>query len=288
MPFHQITIIGTGLIGSSFGLALKAAHISARIVGCDRAHILDRARKMGALDIGVEDAEEAVKGSDLIVLATPVGTIIDLIERIGPLVSPQALITDVGSTKQEIIERARAVFGAQAGERFLGGHPMAGKEHSGVFSAEAGLFRNATWFLVPSSPQQNLDNPKIKDYRELLENIGLHVCVIDADRHDRLCAWISHLPQMVSTALAGILLDEFGEGDELQSVTSRGLREMTRTASSPYSMWRDIAHTNTANIEQALAALEQRLAHIRENLRTQGLRDEFERANQFGMGKAEN
>ena len=287
MPFHQITIIGTGLIGSSFGLALKAARINAQIVGCDRAHILDRARKMGALDIGVEDAEEAVKGSDLIVLATPVGTIIDLIERIGPLVSPQALITDVGSTKQEIVERARAVFGAQVGERFLGGHPMAGKEHSSVFSAEAGLLRNATWFLVPSSPQQNLDDLKIKGYRELLEHVGARVCVIDADRHDRLCAWISHLPQMVSTALAGILLDEFGNGPELQSVTSRGLREMTRTASSPYSMWRDIAHTNTANIEQALAALEQRLAHIRENLRTQALREEFERANQLGMGKTD-
>jgi prephenate dehydrogenase len=287
MAFDQITIIGTGLIGSSFGLALKAARINTRIVGCDRAHILDRARKMGALDIAIEDPEEAVKGSDLIVLATPVGTIIDLIERIGPLVSPQALITDVGSTKQEIIERARAVFGAQSGERFLGGHPMAGKEHSSVFSAEAGLFRNATWFLVPSGPKDNPDDQKIREYRELLEHIGVRVCVIDADRHDRLCAWISHLPQMVSTALAGILLDEFGDGSELQSVTSRGLREMTRTASSPYSMWRDIAHTNTANIEQALAALEQRLAHIRENLRTQILREEFEHANQFGIGKTD-
>jgi prephenate dehydrogenase len=90
---------------------------------------------------------------------------------------------------------------------------------------------------------------------------------------------------MDSTALAGILLDEFGNSSELQTITSRGLREMTRTASSPYSMWRDIAHTNSGNIEQALSALEQRLAHIRENLRTQGLREEFEHANQFELGK---
>lgn len=266
-------------------MAVKEVRRDCRIIGCDRAHILERARKMGAIDAGFEDAEEAVKGSDLILLATPVGMIIDLIERIGPVAPPKVLITDVGSTKQEVVERARAVFGAQVGERFLGSHPMAGKEHSSIFAAEAGLFRNATWFFVPSSPQQDLDNPKIRDYRQLLEDIGARVIAIDAERHDRICAWISHLPQMVSTALAGVLLDEFADTTELRTISSRGLREMTRTASSPYSMWRDIAHTNTANIEQALAALEQRLAHIRENLRTQGLRDEFERANRFELGR---
>lgn len=285
MPFEQITIIGTGLLGGSFGLALKAAGMQNRIVGCDRAHILERARKMGALDIGYEDPAEAIQGSDLILLATPVGTIIDLIERIGPIAPPDALITDVGSTKQEILERARAVFGSRVGHRFLGGHPMAGKEHSSIFSAEATLFRNATWFFVPSSAQQDFQDERIREYRRMLEKIGANVVKIEADRHDRLCAWISHLPQMVSTALAGILMDEFGDSAELQSITSRGLREMTRTASSPYSMWRDVAHTNAANIEQALSALEQRLAYIRENLRTQALRDEFERANQFELKK---
>jgi prephenate dehydrogenase len=285
MSFTQITIIGTGLIGGSLGLAVKSSGLDCRIIGCDRAHVLDRARKMGALDDGAEDPEEAIKGSDLIVLATPVGTIIDLIERIGPVAPADALITDVGSTKQEILDRARAVFGADVGKRFLGSHPMAGKEHSSIFSADAALYRGATWFFVPSSPQQDLTNENIRAYRQLLEHMGARVVVIDAARHDKLCGWISHLPQMVSTALAGILLDEFGNSSELQTITSRGLREMTRTASSPYSMWRDIAHTNSGNIEQALSALEQRLAHIRENLRTQGLREEFEHANQFELGK---
>jgi prephenate dehydrogenase len=285
MSFTQITIIGTGLIGGSLGLAVKSSGLDCRIIGCDRAHVLDRARKMGALDDGAEYPEEAIKGSDLIVLATPVGTIIDLIERIGPVAPADALITDVGSTKQEILDRARAVFGADVGKRFLGSHPMAGKEHSSIFSADAALYRGATWFFVPSSPQQDLTSENIRAYRQLLEHIGARVVVIDAARHDKLCGWISHLPQMVSTALAGILLDEFGNSSELQTITSRGLREMTRTASSPYSMWRDIAHTNSGNIEQALSALEQRLAHIRENLRTQGLREEFEHANQFELGK---
>jgi len=285
--FKQISIIGTGLIGGSFGLAVKAAAPGTRVVGCDRGRVLERARKMGALDAGTEDPAQAVQGSDLILLATPVGTIIDLIERIGPIATSTSLITDVGSTKVEILERARAVFGSQVSQRFLGGHPMAGKEHSSIFSAEAGLFRNATWFFVPSSPQQDLDGGKVGVYRTLLERIGARVTQMDAERHDRVCAWISHLPQMVSTALAGILMDEFGEDAELQHISCRGLREMTRTASSPYSMWRDIAHTNTRNIGQALTTLEQRLAHIRENLRTQELREEFERANQFEVKKPE-
>lgn len=251
------------------------------MIGCDRDHVLHRAQGMEAIHQGIEDPVEAVKGSDLILLATPVGAIIDLIERIGPVASPDALITDVGSTKREILERARAVFGDQAGHRFLGGHPMAGKEHSSIFSAEAGLFRNAVWLLVPSNRHEDHHNEKAVAYRELLEKIGAHVIKMEAARHDRILAWISHLPQMMATALAGTLADEFGDDRELHAIGGRALREMTRIASSPFSMWRDIAHTNSANIEKALLALEQRLAHIRENLRTQALREEFDRANRF-------
>jgi len=283
MAFRQITIIGTGLIGGSLGLALKAAGFGGKIVGCDRAAVLDRARAMRAIDVGTEDPVEAIAGSDLIVLATPVGGIIDLIERIGPLASPEALITDVGSTKKEIIERARAVFGDRAPQRFLAGHPMAGKEHSGLEHAEAKLFLNAVWLLAPQ-PRQDFERGKIKDYCELLEGIGARVLKMDAERHDLLCAWVSHLPQMLATALAATLVEELGGNPDLHAIGGRALREMTRIASSPYSMWRDIAHTNTANIECALAKLEQRLAHIRENLRTPALREEFDHANRFELG----
>jgi prephenate dehydrogenase len=132
---------------------------------------------------------------------------------------------------------------------------MAGKEHGGIEQADATLFRDAIWFFVPS-PGQDLEKGLIAEYRNLLEGIGARIHVIDAGSHDRICGWTSHLPQMVSTALAGILLDEFGENPEVSNITSRGLREMTRTASSPYSMWRDIALTNAANIEAALLKLE--------------------------------
>lgn len=285
MAFRQITIIGTGLVGGSFGLALKAGGFAGRVIGCDRAHILERARKMGAIDTGFEDPTEAVRGSDLVFLSTPVGTIIDLIERIGPVIPPDVLITDAGSTKQEILGRARAVFGAEAGRRFLGGHPMAGREHSSIFSADTGLFRGAAWLFIPCGPMEELQAPKIQEFRSLLESLGARVMDVKAEVHDRLCAWISHLPQMISTALAASLVDEFGDDPALHAIGGRALREMTRIASSPYSMWRDIAHTNSGNIEQALAQMEQRLAHIRENLKTPGLREEFEKAGHFALEK---
>jgi prephenate dehydrogenase len=286
MPFKQITIIGTGLIGGSFGLALRAAGYAGRIVGCDRSVVLDRAKGMRAIGAGSEDPVEAVQGSDLIVLATPVGSIIDLIERIGPLVSRDSLITDTGSTKKEILDRARAVFGDKAPERFLGGHPMAGKEHGGLEHAESKLFLNAAWLIAPQ-PGQDLEHGNLKEYCGLIEKIGARLVKVDAQEHDRLCAWISHLPQMIATALASTLVDDCPANPELKSVGGRALREMTRIASSPYSMWRDIALTNTVNIEQALSRFEQRLTHLRENLRTQGLREEFERANRFEHGAKE-
>lgn len=280
MAFKQITIIGTGLIGGSLGLALKAAGFTGRIVGCDRQTVLDRARAMRAIDLGSEDPVEAIQGSDLIVLATPVGAVIDLIERIGPLASPNALMTDVGSTKKEIVDRARSVFGENATRRFIGGHPMAGKEHSGLENAESRLFTNAVWLLTPQAGQE-VDKGKIKEYRDLLEGIGTRIIRMEPDRHDRLCAWISHLPQMISTALAGALVEEFGANQDVHAIGGRALREMTRIAASPYSMWRDIAYTNAGNIEHALHQLEQRLAHIRENLKSPVLREEFERGNRF-------
>ncbi|HET9165388.1 MAG TPA: prephenate dehydrogenase/arogenate dehydrogenase family protein, partial [Candidatus Angelobacter sp.] len=180
MAFKQITIIGTGLVGGSLALALKAAGFGGKIIGCDRKAVLDRARAMRAIDMGSEDPVEAITGSDLIILATPVGGIIDLIERIGPIAPPDALITDVGSTKKEILDRARAVFGDKAPLRFIGGHPMAGKEHSGLENSEGKLFLNAVWLLVPQA-NQSTDKGKIKDYCELLERIGVRILKMDAE-----------------------------------------------------------------------------------------------------------
>jgi prephenate dehydrogenase len=276
----QITIIGTGLIGGSLALALKRHMPDMRIIGCDREPVMKQALKLGAIDDGSSIPEQAVRDSDLIALATPVGSIIDLIERVGPLAPAHSLITDVGSTKVEIMARAKDVFGGDVAQRFLPGHPMAGKENGGIEHADAELFGGAVWLVTPY-PGQDLSGGTTGEYLHLLGKIGARVLPVDSVQHDRICGWVSHLPQMLSTALASTLVEELADDSEANAIGGRALREMTRIAQSPYSMWRDVALTNTKNIQAALLRLEQKLAHIRENLRTRGLEEEFERANQF-------
>jgi prephenate dehydrogenase len=290
MPIQQITIVGTGLIGGSLGLALRASGFGRRIVGCDKREVLETAEARGAIERAEADLERAIVDSDVIVLATPVGCSLAQLEIIAPLVSSGTLITDVGSTKRVIVERARMLLGANAGERVLPGHPMAGREVGGIENADAELFHGATWLITPVAEGRTADSrqvitdytPRQQEWLELLSAIGARVVMMDAERHDRLCAWISHLPQMIATALASALREEFGDDEALMQIGGRALRDMTRIAHSPYSMWRDIALTNTENIEDALLRFEQQLAHLRENLRGPGLRELFESANQFG------
>lgn len=159
---------------------------------------------------------------------------------------------------------------------------MAGKESGGASLAEAQLFRGATWLFTPAHP---VEHPLATEWRSWVERFGCVVRDLPPDRHDEVCAWVSHLPQMLSTALAALLQDTFAGDPEsmaaVQAIGGRALRETTRLGASPYSMWRDVALTNTEPLAQTLHALEQRLAHLRENLRTPELREEFARANQF-------
>ncbi len=280
MPFKQVTIIGTGLIGGSLGLALKKRRLAGRIIGCDRAPALKRARDCAAIDAGSTNPADAVRGSDLVVLATPVIPILDLIGRLASTLPTKTLVTDVGSTKAEIVARAAKSFGRNAGHRFLAGHPMAGKEHAGVEFADADLFEGAAWLFTPL-PGQNVHAGHCGEFIHCAETMGAKIAVVDAVDHDRFCAWISHLPQMISTALAAALVDEFGSDAPVLDIGGRALREMTRISGSPYSMWRDIAITNKKNLSDALQKLEQRLAHIRENLDSRELAAEFERAHEL-------
>jgi len=277
MPIRQITIIGNGLIGGSLGLALRKNKFAGRIVGCDREAALEKARNRGAIDEGTPNPGDAIRGSQIVVLATPVLAIVDLIARLGPVLSAKTLLTDVGSTKAAVVDRATKVFGKNASKRFLAGHPMAGKEMSGVDYADPDLFHGAAWFFTPFAGQ-NLNEGLFAEYAGWIDQIGARIAMLPAEDHDRLCAWISHVPQMISTALAAALVEEFGAEAPLLPAGGRALQEMTRISSSPYSMWRDIAISNQKNLESALWKVEQRLAHIRENLATRQLAEEFEQA----------
>jgi prephenate dehydrogenase len=280
VSIRQITIVGTGLIGGSLALSLRKSGFRGKIIGSDRRDVLARAKQIGVIDEGMTDPVQACERSDVVVLATPVGGIITLIDKLAPHLSAGTLLTDVGSTKAQITESAQAVFGKNANRRFLAGHPMAGKENGGIEFADADLFRGAVWFFTPL-PKQKLIDGKIAEYVGWIRKIGAKPAILNPVEHDELCAWISHVPQMISTALASTLVEEYGAKAPLLESGGRALREMTRTAASPYSMWRDVALTNKKQIAGALLKLEQRLAHIRENLDSRGLEEEFENAHKL-------
>ncbi len=280
---RKIAIIGTGLIGGSLALALRKNGYAGRIVGCDTASVLQRAVKMRVVDEAVVDPLQGVKGSDVVVLATPVGAVLDLVRTLEPGLGLSTLVTDVGSTKVAVVKAAVAAFGKNAGKRFLAGHPMAGKETAGIEGADARLFEDATWFVTPLQ-DQNISVGRCGEWVRWIERIGARVSSLDAEKHDRLCAWISHLPQMISTGLAAALVEEFGGDLPLVEAGGRALREMTRISGSPYSMWRDIALTNKKHLGRALLQMEQKLAHIRENLGERELGVEFEVAHRLKKG----
>jgi prephenate dehydrogenase len=220
---------------------------------------------------------------DVILLAGPVLSILDWMQRLAPELREHQLVTDVGSTKAQIAELAAKLYNQPGKARFLPGHPMAGKEQGGAALAEATLFQDAMWLFTAAVGAQA--SAVETEWRGWVAKFGARTMDLDPSRHDEICAWVSHLPQMLSTALAALLEETFAgdpvRRDEISAIGGRALRETTRLGASPYNMWRDIALSNTEPIAQTLHALEQRLAHVRENLRTPELKEEFRLANEF-------
>lgn len=278
----RVTIVGTGLIGASVGLALKANGFDGRILGWDpNPAELGVALERGAIDEALSKPDDVLHSqADIYVLCAPVLPILDWMQRLSGVLSEGTLVTDVGSTKREIATMGAELFGGPGRAQFLPGHPMAGKELGGAALAEAELFRGAAW-LFCGAQTVGLAH----EWRIWVSRFGASVREMEPERHDEICAWVSHLPQFLSTALAALLEDTFADDPEamaaVRAIGGRALRETTRLGSSPYSMWRDIAMTNTSQVANSLHALEQRLAHLRENLRTPELREEFAIANRF-------
>lgn len=245
---QRVAIVGVGLIGASFGLALRKAGFTGAIVGVSSPRSIEAAIRRGAIDTGAT-LEDAAASSDLIFLSQPIFGIIETLKRLNPLVTPGALVTDAGSTKTAISEAAAQHLTRCA---FLGGHPMAGKEQRGAEAADADLFRNRTWVLTSDHPE----------FRGWLEKIGARVKLLDAATHDRLVAWSSHLPQLASTALAAALHDC---QPAAETVAGPGLTDMTRLAMSSYDLWHDILETNQGEVGAALDAYIAKLQSLRAN-----------------------
>lgn len=268
---NSVAIVGTGLIGASFGLALRRAGFIGPILGVSSERALADAVAVGAIDRGVTLAEAAGQ-AELVFLSQSIGRILDTLRHLDPLLRPGALVTDAGSTKNEIVDHARQFI--RRGQ-FLGGHPMAGKELRGAAAAEAGLFQGCTWVLTPDEPAE-LETPAARAFVDWLDRIGARLVVLDCDEHDRVVAFTSHLAQLASTALASSVGENLSEERHLR-VAGPGLRGMTRLALSSYDLWRDILATNTEHIDRALSRYVQKMEYIRDNLRTRQLQNEFAR-----------
>jgi prephenate dehydrogenase len=269
---ETVAIVGVGLIGGSLGLALKKAGFGGTILGVSSEGALRAGLERGAIDRGAT-LEQAARSADLLYLAQPIGRILDTLHHVDPLVRPDALITDAGSTKHAIVTTARKLVRRC---QFLGGHPLAGKEKRGAGEGDADLFRGRTYVLTPGALEE-LQTPAARAFVDWLGRIGAKTVVLGAAEHDRLVSFTSHLPQLASTALAATVAENLTAPEDLQ-VAGPGLIDSTRLALSAYELWRDILATNTESIEQALTAYINELEQLRENLRTRGAREEFARA----------
>ena len=265
---NTVAIFGVGLIGGSFGLALRDAGFTGEILGVSSPNTIAKAKEVRAIDDGVT-AEEACKRADLIYLSQPIGRIMDTLRHLRP--RPDALITDAGSTKNQIVQTAHQFL--KTGH-FLGGHPMAGKETRGVESADARLFSGRPYVLTPADPSE-LDDPRIHDFTVWIDRIGAVRLVLGAEEHDYLVAYSSHLPQLASTALAAMISES---APDAVTVAGPGLIDATRLALSSYDLWRDILATNPDAIEEAINAIIGKLEHLRDNLRSRQMEEEFQRA----------
>jgi prephenate dehydrogenase len=280
MPFQRITILGCGLIGGSFALALKQAGFVGEIVGWGREAALERAQQRGAIDRGVVDLAQAVADADLVYLSTPVGAILELLPQVGQVAKAGALVTDAGSTKVAICAKAKEVLPKNV--TFLGGHPLTGKETSGIENADANLFVGAKYVVIKGAEEaeEEFGSESVREFLDWLRRVGAEPVVLDAETHDRAVALTSHLPQLLSTALAAAVADETDQDELPVSLAAGGFRDMVRLASSPYEIWRDICATNSENISRALERLEHRLARLRARLQSPELAEEFEKAQQ--------
>src|SRR5580692_4181489 len=281
--FRRVAVIGTGLIGGSFALAFRKHFPDSIVVGWDKAQVLRHALERGAIHEAIPDMELAVAGTNLIYVALPVGHTIELLPEIARLAPPSALVTDACSTKRSVCAVAAESF-HEGGAQFLGGHPMAGKEISGIEAAEANLFRGSKYALIRASAKERGNKEgerRVAALVAVIEKLGAEPIWLEAETHDRAAAVVSHLPQLLSVALAGVVRNQTDETGLPVTLAGRGLRDALRLAGSPYSVWRDIILTNSDNLDRSLDQLIQSLERLRGDLRTRALEEQFTAAGEL-------
>ncbi len=277
---NRVTILGTGLIGGSFALALRKYTTGMHITGWDRAEVVREAQSLGAIDAGFSgELAPALQEADLIYIALPIGATLDLLPEIVRLAWPNALITDACSTKVRIIAAAVDHVPEDSEKLFLGGHPMAGKELSGIASADAELFRNNTYALIGASSDQ--EDPRVAAFVKILKKIGARPLWLGAQQHDYAVGLASHLPQLAAVALGSFLYDHLDENGLPITLAGPGLRDSLRLAGSPYSTWRDIVLTNKEVLSAALDLFARKLDDLRERLASRDLEADFDAANEL-------
>ncbi|MCH8815061.1 MAG: prephenate dehydrogenase/arogenate dehydrogenase family protein [Chloroflexi bacterium] len=259
---RRITIIGTGLIGGSLGLALKAAELSGiEIVGHDRDRgAANQAKKRGAIDKAEHNLPRAVKGASLVIIATPVLAVREVMEQIAPDLAVGAIVTDAASTKAEVLKWARDTLPDNV--NFVGGHPMAGKETPGIQEASATLFQDKAYCLCPSI---EASEAAVKTILGLVQSVGAQPIFIDAEEHDQYAAAISHLPLMLSTALFNLMRTS-PSWEDMAQLASSGFKDTTRLASTDPTMSHDIWTTNRDAIIHWLERMEGELGRFRKLL----------------------
>ncbi len=263
MFIQRLTIIGVGLIGGSLAHALKRAGVCAEIVGCGR----NRANLQHAIDLGILDRYDtdpaaAVRGADMIVVAVPLGTMAALFAAMREALSPQAIITDVGSAKATVIAAARQHLGQHL-PRFVPGHPIAGSEKSGVAASDAGLFKNRRVILTPLPETEAQAHTKVST---MWTHTGAQVVELSAERHDEILALTSHLPHLLAYSLVNTLTKKDAQTDIFQ-FAGTGFRDVTRIASSEPRIWRDICLTNRDAILQTIEDFNTELSQLADAIR---------------------
>lgn len=276
----RTTILGTGLIGGSFSLALRRYVPDMHITGWDRPGAIERAAQLGALDAKFSGAlAPALEGADLIYVALPIAATLDLLPEIARHAPAHALVTDACSTKLKVLHAAAGLFPQERGPVFVGGHPMAGKELAGAAHAAADLFRGNPYALI--GQKESPRGPRVAAFVKIIEKIGARPLWLTAEQHDSAVGLASHLPQMLAIALGSFLYERIDENGLPVTLAGPGLRDSLRLAGSSYSTWRDIILTNQEVLSAALDVFARRIDDLREHLGSRELESEFDSANEL-------